>query len=101
MHAHPATFKGLHGWTKRSFQKLGWMILAIKYGDTVKVNAYLESLDNLKASLEDKITKVTEKDRILDLNILLEQVNYLIDFAKTNIKSLPAPMQAAFGSRRR
>jgi hypothetical protein len=96
---HPVTYKGLHKWTVKSFEKLGWMLLMLKYGDNpLKINAYLMSLENLKQAIIDKRNVLSEADRKLDLDILLDQVSFLSDFANTNLKV--ATSVSAFGSRR-
>ena len=97
---HPVTYKGLHKWTVKSFEKLGWMVLMLKYGDNPeKIHAYLVSLNNLKQAIEDKLDVVQEQDRKTDLGILLDQVTYLIDFANTNLNV--AKQSGAFGRRMR
>jgi flagellar biogenesis protein FliO len=101
---HPVTYEGLHKWTVKSYEKLGWMILMLKYNNALKIKDYLESLDRLKQAIEDKIQIIKEEDRRVDLGILLEQVNYLIDFANTNLKAAiesSPELKSAFGNRRR
>jgi hypothetical protein len=69
-HSHEATFHGLHKWFKRKFEKLGWMCLAKTHGDTLKINAYMDSIERLKASLESKLNALHEADRKGDIKIL-------------------------------
>jgi hypothetical protein len=96
---HPVTYKGLHKWFKKSFEKLGWMILAMKYDNPCKVKIYLQSLDHLKQSIQMKMNQVEEQDRKMDLGVLLEQTNYLIEFAQMNFSAAMSTM--CFGSRRK
>jgi hypothetical protein len=96
---HPVTYHGLNKWFKMSFEKLGWMILALKYDNPCKVRVYLDSLQHLRQSIQDKHSTVQEQDRKADLEVLLEQTNYLIEFAEMNFR---AATQSAtcFGKRR-
>ena len=71
---HEATNCGLAHWMKHKFEKLGWMCLAMEHGHHLKVKAYLDSIQRLKASLEMKIKEVHEADRKDDLKILHEDV---------------------------
>lgn len=72
--SHEATFHGLHKWFKRKFEKLGWMCLAKKDGNNLKIKAYMDSIERLKASLEDKLKALHEADRKDDIKILHENV---------------------------
>jgi hypothetical protein len=71
---HKATNCGLAHWMKKKFEMLGWMCLAMDHGHHLKVKAYLDSIQRLKASLEMKIGDVHEADRKDDLKILHEDV---------------------------
>jgi ABC-type Zn2+ transport system substrate-binding protein/surface adhesin len=73
-HAHDATFYGLHKWLKHKYEKLGWMCLAKHHHNTLKIQAYLDSINRLRASLEQKLDKLEEKDRKDDIKILLADV---------------------------
>lgn len=79
--AHKATNCGLAHWIRAKFEKLGWMCLAMDHGNHLKVNAYLDSIQRLKASLEKKINEVEELDRKADLKILLDDICVLQDAA--------------------
>jgi hypothetical protein len=72
--AQKATNCGLAHWLKAKFEKLGWMCLAMDYGNHLKVKAYLDSIQRLKASLEKKMKEVKETDRKADLGILHNDV---------------------------
>ena len=75
--AHEATYHGLHCWMKHKFEKLGWMCLAKKHGNTLKVQAYLDSIERLKASLEKKLNDLNEQDRKNDIKIIQDDVDVL------------------------
>ena len=81
-HKHEATFHGLHKWMKYKFEKLGWMCLAKKHGNTLKIQAYMDSIERLRASLENKLTILEENDRKADIKILHEDVCILQHAAK-------------------
>ena len=72
--AHEATNCGLAHWMKAKFEKLGWMCLAMDHGNHLKVKAYLDSIQRLKASLEKKIKEVKDVDRKADIGILHDDV---------------------------
>ena len=74
---HEATNCGLQKWMVSKYEKLGWMCLAKQHGDNVKIEAYLDSLRSLMASLEKKINEVEEKDRKDDLEITLNNTKLL------------------------
>jgi hypothetical protein len=80
---HPATMHGLHKWTEAMFEKLGWMVLAKSRGGdhyNKKVALYKESVDDLFAHLQQKLTLVKEEDRKADIQILLDNVSVLKGF---------------------
>jgi hypothetical protein len=70
--AHEATNCGIGKWVMFMYEKLGWMCLAKKHGHELKVRSYLDSIQNLKSSIELKIKHVHEADRKDDLKIHLE-----------------------------
>ena len=72
--AHDATYQGLHCWMKHKFEKLGWMCLAKKHGNTLKVKCYLDSIERLRASLDKKLKELHEEDRKDDIKILHNDV---------------------------
>jgi len=84
---YPATMHGLNEWTKAEFEKLGWMVLAKKYGNIDKVKVYVKSIDHLLTSLNDKIAEFSkmpnEQGRVSDLNVLKSKVEIL----KTHVMS--------------
>jgi len=72
--AHEATYQGLHCWMKHKFEKLGWMCLAKKHGNTLKIQCYLDSIERLYASLAKKLEDLHEQDRKDDIKILWNDV---------------------------
>lgn len=74
---HAATNCGLQKWMVAKYEKLGWMCLAKQHGNTLKLEAYMDSLKSLMASLEMKIKEVHEKDRKNDLEITLHNTKLL------------------------
>jgi hypothetical protein len=72
--AHEATYHGLHCWMKHKFEKLGWMCLAKKHGNVLKVQCYMDSIERLKASLEKKLQDLHLQDHKDDIKILHEDV---------------------------
>jgi len=94
----PVTYHDLHKWTRKSFEKLGWMILAIKYNDYGKINCYIDSLEKLKNSLQKKYDQTQEEDRKNDIQILFEQVEYLQKYVNKNLKE---KQKMDFGKRRK
>jgi len=75
--AHNATYQGLHCWMKHKFEKLGWMCLAKKHGNSLKVQCYLDSIERLMASLEKKLNELHEEDRKDDIKIIRNDVDIL------------------------
>jgi len=72
--AYPATYHGLHHWMKNKFEKLGWMCLAKKHGNILKVQSYMNSIESLYASLAKKLGELKEDDRKADIKIIWEDV---------------------------
>jgi hypothetical protein len=72
--AHDATNCGIGQWVKHKYEKLGWMCLAKEHGHKLKISAYIDGLERLKASIELKIKNVQEADRKADLEIHLEDI---------------------------
>jgi hypothetical protein len=71
----------LQHWMVKKFEYLGWMCLAQKHGNTIKLRAYMDSITRLIASIEKKIGEVEEKDKKDDLEITLEHSKLLKYFA--------------------
>lgn len=87
MHNHDCTFLGLHKWHNHMFEHLGWMTMAKKYGNNLKIDAYLDGINRLLDSLKTKITNTKDEDRKDDLKILLDNTECLLDCAKQLLDS--------------
>jgi hypothetical protein len=79
-----ATFHGLNEWYKAKFEKLGWMLLAKKYGMTDKIMAYQNSIQRLHLAIEQKIHYIHDKDKKEDLKIMKNNIEYLLDHIKAD-----------------
>jgi hypothetical protein len=84
--SYKVTQCGLQHWMKCKFENLGWMCLAQSDKNTLRINAYFESIDSLIASIEEKIKEVQEKDRKDDLEITLENTHLLKHYAMHLLK---------------
>ena len=74
---HEATNCGLQKWMVAKYEKLGWMCLAKQHGNMLKIEAYLDSLRTLMASIEKKLKEVQDKDKKDDLEITLNNTKLL------------------------
>lgn len=80
------TMAYINYWFKQVFEKLGWMVLAMKQGDNNKVIVYLESIVQLKDNIVLKISEVQDVDTKQDLEIMRANVETLIKFANKTLK---------------
>jgi hypothetical protein len=78
-HMHDVTYIGLNKWYNSEFKKLGWMILAKKYGYNEKVTTYVHCLIHLKKSLHRKYKTLHDYDSKRDIEIMLANLNVLIE----------------------
>ena len=77
------TFCGLQHWYKAMFEKLGWMILAKKNGQSDKVNAYINSVHRLKNGIEHYWKHhAKDHDHKEDLMIMCDNVAILSEHVK-------------------
>jgi hypothetical protein len=76
------TYQHLIVWYKEKFEKLGWMILAKKYGMMDKVLEYQNSIQRLYHSICKKIKSIHDKDTKADLLIMKKNVEYLLEHVK-------------------
>lgn len=79
LECHNVTYHGIHYWYKSKFEKLGWMILAKKYGHNDKVMEYKNSIKRLQCSIEKKIKDIRDVDKKNDLKIMLENLDFLME----------------------
>lgn len=81
-----STFKGIQAWYKSVFEQLGWMILAKDKGMTDKISVYVNSIYRIHMAIEQKIKKTSDKDRIQDLQIMLDNVKILLAHVQKDFK---------------
>ncbi len=94
-----ATRCGLGKWYEKKFEKLGWMVLAEKRGDTEKLKSYKHSVMKLHEAIVERMNaNVDSKGEMYDLAIMKENVETLL--AHIN-KDFPQAGGARKGSRRR
>ena len=80
------TMAYINYWFKQVFEKLGWMVLAMKQGDNNKVIVYLESIVHLKDNIVLKISETQNVDTKQDLEIMRSNIETLIKFVNKNLK---------------
>lgn len=83
---HQCTFHGLHDWSSRMFEKLGWMVLAARDGRREPVRGYLSGLRHLADKIRSKHKETVDPDRRRDLEELLDNVVYLHEKAYVLLK---------------
>jgi hypothetical protein len=79
---HNCTFHGLHDWSSRMFEKLGWMLLAKRNYNKDAIKCYLKGLKHLQTEINLKRKETIDQDRRKDLEELNENVSYLMEHAK-------------------
>jgi len=98
------TTYALEGWFACSFKKLGWMVLAKnKYGLKNKVQEYYNSVCRLALSLNKKIESklVDKKDKVYDLQNMLDKVHLLLNFIKSTLLDVSKVNVKMDGGKRR
>jgi len=86
---HESTFQSLHCWLKAKYEKLGRMCLSRNHGNELYPKAYMQSIKNLKASLEHKLEELTEKDRKEDIKVLINYTCFLQKIAQILLEDSP------------
>lgn len=76
--AHNPTFDSLQNWYKSAFEQLGWMILAIHFNYTDKVQTYKKNTLLLRDCIAKKYKKMVDPDKKDDLKSMLNNVEILI-----------------------
>ena len=61
--AHNTTFDGLQKWYRSSFEQLGWMILALKFGYKDKVQVYKQNTLMLREDKKKTIYCYSEQEK--------------------------------------
>ena len=87
MHTHDCTFLGLHKWHNHMFEHLGWMVMARKHNNQLKLDAFMDGINRLHECLTNKLRKTHDYDRKQDLNILIDNIMCLKDCAHTLVAS--------------
>ena len=72
--SYDVTYHGLHYWLRAKYEKLGWMCLARNHENTFKIKCYMDSIHNLKTSLETKLNEMQEDDHKKDIQIMINDV---------------------------
>lgn len=72
-----ATFRGIHEWFVKSFEKFGWMLLC--KNDKIKLDAYRHSIVMLINAIDEKRKNISSIDKKNDLDILFEKSNVLLN----------------------
>ena len=78
---YSVTTRGLGRWMKAMFEKFGWMLLHKRDGRSYKVAAYISDLAHFDAAVRERILRTNDKDRKLDLEIMLKNAKTLHDGA--------------------
>lgn len=78
------TLRALEKWYKKTFEKVGWMVLA---EDDDKIQNYSKKINLLIQHLEQKIGVIEENDRKRDLKIMIEDAKKLNTFFDNTFKN--------------
>jgi len=76
--AHNPTFDNIQGWYKKSFEQLGWVVLAKKYNYSDYINNYKKSVLILRDCIAKKHKKIFDPDKKDELKEMLINVETLI-----------------------
>ena len=84
--AHNPTFDNLQNWYKKSFEQLGWMVLANKYNYTDQINNYKKNTLILRDCISKKHKKINDPDKRDELKSMLVNVETLIKHIHKDFK---------------
>ena len=83
---YSATYHGLHEWYKAMFERSGWMILALKHGNQLKYDSFVQGLVDLIDTLQSTRKQLHDVDKKRDLLILETNSKILLDHVKSDSK---------------
>ena len=84
--AHNPTFANLEVWYTKTFEKLGWMVLAKKYNYNDHINNYKKSVLILRDCIAKKHKTIVDPDKKEDLKSMLINVETLIKHINKDFK---------------
>jgi hypothetical protein len=84
--AHNPTFDNLQGWYTKTFEKLGWMVLAHKYNYGDHIDSYKKSTLILRDCIAKKLKTIVDPDKKEDLKSMLNNVETLIKHINKDFK---------------
>jgi hypothetical protein len=84
--AHNPTFDNLQNWYKKTFEQLGWMVLAIKYNYTDQIINYKKNTLILRDCISNKYKKINDLDKKDELKTMLNNVDTLIKHINKHFK---------------
>ncbi len=82
---YASTMKGIQHWHVRTFEKLGWMVLAKAKGYNYKVDAYKKSIENLLKTIDHVSAEYENHNRKHDLNVIRMNVKCLQDYVQKHL----------------
>lgn len=84
---HQCTFLGLHDWSMKEFEKMGYMTLAIRDGQMDTVKCYIKGLKYLAKKINEKISDTSNEEWKKDLKEMHDNVYCLIETVKTLLEA--------------
>src|SRR5579871_999426 len=81
------TYHGLEDWYESIFEEAGWVILANAHGHHFKVLAYRQQILHLIKALKVKKANINDDDKIGELNIMINNVEYLLQFVNKGLEA--------------
>jgi len=95
--AHDATFHGIHQWFKHVVEHLGWMVIC---KNEIKINAYKNSVNELRAAVENRLRDTEDKDRKKDLEIIMKKLKIFIEHVEKDFDRLESVDQKGGAKKR-